>query len=82
MDPAGVDIPRGLGYRVAITSFMLPFLISSFAQVNFTFAQSQTADGQFPQNIIASSSTDPTPNSLKLLATQQEGAAVQEVALV
>ena len=79
MDPAGVDIPRGLGYRLAITFLMLLFLILSFAQVNLTFAQSQAADGQFPQSIIASSSTDTTPNSLRLLATQAEGAAVQEV---
>jgi hypothetical protein len=79
MNLAGVDTPRSLGYDAAITSLMLLFLISSLAHVNLAFAQSQTADGQFPQNIIASSSTDTTPNSLKLLATQEEGAAVQEV---
>ena len=75
MDPAGMDTP----YGDVITSSVLLFLISSLVQVNFAYTQSQTADGQFPQNIIAFSSTDTTPNSLELLATQEEGGAVQEV---
>jgi uncharacterized membrane protein YgcG len=79
MDPSAVDKPRSVGYGATITSLTLLFLISSSAQINFTFAQSQAADGQFPPTIIASTSTDTTPNSLKLLATQAEGAAVQEV---
>jgi hypothetical protein len=79
MDPAGMDTPRSIGYGAVMTSSVLLFLISSLAQVNFAHTQSQTADGQFPQNIIAFSSTDTTPNSLELLATQEEGGAVQEV---
>jgi len=79
MNSVGVDALRSVGYGAAITSLMLLFLISSLAQVKFNFAQSQTTDGQLPQNIITSSSTDTTPNSLKLLATQEEGGAVQEV---
>jgi hypothetical protein len=71
--------PPYIGHLVGITFFALLLLISVLTHVGFVFAQGQTIGGQFPQNIIVSSSTDPTPNSLKLLATQQEGAAVQEV---
>jgi hypothetical protein len=47
-------------------------MISLVLPVNFTFAQSQTAVGeQFPQNIIASSSTDTTPRILELRAIQE-----------
>jgi hypothetical protein len=46
-------------------------VIASVLPVNFTFAQSQTAaEEQFPQSIIAASSTDATPHALKLRATQ------------
>ena len=58
---------------------MLLLLISSIVSVNFAFAQSQTAEGQFPQSIIASSSTDTTPHLLKLKATQQGSTGAQEV---
>lgn len=46
--------------------------------IDFTFVQSQT-EGQFPESIIGSSSTDTTPRLLKLKATQQSGGASQEV---
>ena len=45
---------------------------SSVLPVNFTFAQSQTTEDQFPQSIIASSSTDTTPHTLQLKAVQDE----------
>jgi hypothetical protein len=46
-------------------------MVSLVVPVNFTFAQSQTAaEEQFPQSIIASSSTDTTPHSLELKAVQ------------
>jgi hypothetical protein len=41
--------------------------------VNFILAQGQTGNGQFPQSIIVSSSTDTTPHLLELKATQQDG---------
>ena len=52
---------------------MFLLLISSLVSVNFTFASSQTAEGQFPQSIIASTSTDTTTHLLELKATQQGG---------
>ena len=73
------DIPLYSGNLARITFFLLLLLISVLTHVGVVFAQSQTTDGQFPKNIIVSSDTDTTPNPLKLLATQQEGAAVQEV---
>ncbi len=79
MNLGRTDKRLSLGRRSDIIPLVLLLLISAITQVNFIFAQIQTPDGQIPQNIIASSSTDTTPNSLKLLATQAEGAAVQEV---
>jgi hypothetical protein len=54
-------------------------MISLIVPVNFTFAQGQTAaeeEEQFPQSIIASSSTDTTPHALELKAVQDEDNAV------
>jgi hypothetical protein len=48
---------------------MFLLLISSVIPLNLTFAQTE---GQFPQSIIASSSTDTTPHLLNLKTTQQE----------
>jgi hypothetical protein len=50
---------------------MFLLIISLVLPVHITFAQSQTAaEGQFPQSIIAASSTDTTPHVLELRATQ------------
>lgn len=49
---------------------MFLFLISWVIPLNLTFAQTE---GQFPQSIIASSSSDTTPHLLKLKGTQQGG---------
>ena len=43
------------------------------------FAQSQTTVDQFPESIIASSSTDTTPRLLELRAIQQADTTTQEV---
>jgi hypothetical protein len=74
-----IGVSRFLGYLVAISFLTSPLTVYSVAPVNFTFAQSQTTEGQFPQSIVASSSTDTTPHLLNLRATQQEGAGAQEV---
>ena len=50
---------------------MFLLLISSLVSVNSTFAS--TEEGQFPQSIIASSSTETTPHLLELKATQRGG---------
>src|SRR5829696_9132111 len=47
---------------------MFLLLISSLVSGNFTFASSE--EGQFPQSIIAASSTDTTPHALELRAIQ------------
>ena len=57
----------------SVLFLMILFLVPSVASVNFIIAQGQTGDGQFPQSIIVSSSTDTTPHLLKLKATQQGG---------
>jgi hypothetical protein len=49
---------------------MFLLLISLVIPLNLTFAQTE---GQFPQSIIASSSTDTTPHLLELKGTQQGG---------
>jgi hypothetical protein len=65
------DTLRNLWHFSAISLFLFLLLNSSLVSVNFTFASSQTAEGQFPQSIIASSSTETTPHLLELKATQQ-----------
>jgi hypothetical protein len=49
-------------------------LLISYNPLNLTFAQNE---GQFPQSIIASTSTDTTPHLLKLKGTQQGGAEIR-----
>ena len=63
---------RNLGHFSAVLLFLFLLLISSLVSANFTFASSQTTEGQFPQSIIASSSTDTTPHALELKAVQDE----------
>jgi hypothetical protein len=60
------DTPRYLGHFTAVSLFMFLLLISSLVSGNFTFAS--TEEGQFPQSIIAASSTDTTPHALELRA--------------
>src|SRR5829696_6014739 len=48
---------------------MFLLIISSLVSGNFTFAS--TEEGQFPQSIIAASSTDTTPHALELRAMQE-----------
>ena len=61
---------RRLGYFTAMSFFTFLLIISLVTQVNFTFASRTVGGEQFPQSIIASSSTDTTPHSLELRATQ------------
>jgi hypothetical protein len=64
------DTLQNLWHFSAISLFLFLLLIPSLVSVNFTFASSQTAEGQFPQSIIASSSTETTPHALELRAIQ------------
>ena len=73
------DTPRYLGHFTAVSLFILLLLISSILSIDFAFGQDQTTEGQFPQSIIASSSTDSTPHLLKHKATQQDDTGTQEV---
>jgi hypothetical protein len=59
---------RYLRHFTAVSLFMFLLLISSLVSGNFAFAS--TAEGQFPQNIIAASSTVTTPHVLELRAIQ------------
>ena len=71
MNPARPDTSRRTGYFTAASFLIFLLVIASVLPVNFTFAQSQTAEGgQFPQGIIAASSTDTTPHALELRAIQ------------
>jgi hypothetical protein len=64
------DTLRNLGHFSAVSLFMFLLLVSPLVSGNFTFASSQTAEGQFPQSIIVASSTDTTPHALELRAIQ------------
>ena len=66
---------RRIGHFTAMSFFTFLLIISLVTQVNFTFAQRQTVGGQFPQSIIAASSTDTTPHALQLRAVQDEDTA-------
>ena len=66
------DTSQYIGYFTATSFLIFLLIISLVLPVNFTFA-SRTAGGeQFPQSIIASSSTDTTPHALELKAVQDE----------
>ena len=68
-----------LRYFGAVSFSISLLTLSSVSPIDFTFVQSQIAEGQFPESIIASTSTDTTPHLLKLKVTQEEGAVSQEV---
>jgi hypothetical protein len=70
---------RRLGYSTAMSFFTFLLIISLVLPANFTFASLTTGGGQFPQSIIASSSTDTTPHLLNLKATQQEDTELERV---
>jgi cytoskeletal protein RodZ len=70
VNPARPDTSRLIGCLTATSFLIFLLMISLTVPVNFTFA-SRTAGGeQFPQSIIASSSTDTTPHTLQLKAVQ------------
>ena len=64
------DTFRRLGYFTAMSFFTFLLIISLVLPVNFTFASQTEGGEQFPQSIIASSSTDTTPHALELRAVQ------------
>ena len=75
-----VNTSRHIGYFTVASFLIFLLTVSSVLPVNFTFAQSRTtADKQFPQSIITSSSTETTPHLLKLKATQQGNAEPERV---
>src|ERR671923_902392 len=57
-------------YHDILFTFLL--IISLVLPVNFTFASQTVGGEQFPQSIIAASSTDTTPHTLELKAVQDE----------
>ena len=65
-----VDTTRRIGYFTALSFFTFLLIISLVLPVNTTFASRTAGGGQFPQSIIASSSTDTTPHSLEIKAVQ------------
>jgi hypothetical protein len=68
-----VDTTLRIGYFTATYFSIFLLIVSLVVPINSTFAQNQTAaEEQFPQNIIASSSTDTTPHALELKAVQDE----------
>ena len=68
-----------LGHNATIAFLTLLLIMSLLVPAGFTFAQSQTTGDQFPESIIASSSTDATPRLLELRAIQQADATSREV---
>jgi hypothetical protein len=72
-------MPQCLGHNATIAFLTLLLIMSLLVPAGFAFAQSQTTVGQFPESIIASSSTDATPRLLELRAIQQAGTTTQEV---
>jgi hypothetical protein len=67
------------GHNTTIAFLTLLLIMSLLVPGDFTFAQSQTTVDQFPESIIASSSTDATPRLLELRAIQQADATSREV---
>lgn len=72
-----VDTSQYIRYFTAASSLMFLLMISSVLPVNFTFGQ--TAQQQFPQSIIVSSSIETTPHLLNLKSTQQGNTQPQRV---
>ena len=66
----GAATSRHLGYFTAMSFFTFLLIISLVLPVNFTFASRTVGGEQFPQSIIAASSTDTTPHALELRAVQ------------
>ena len=68
---------RGDFTAVSLVIFLLVLVL--VVPVYFTFSSQTVEEEQFPQNVIASSSTDTNPHLLKLKATQQGDAEPEEV---
>ena len=65
------DTSRRIEYLTAASFLVFLLIVSLIVPANFAFAQSQAVgEEQFPQSIIAASSTDTTPHLLKLRAIQ------------
>src|SRR5215216_7268218 len=79
MNPARADLSRRIGCFTATSLLIFILIVSVALPVNITFSSQTTEGGQFPQNIIASSSTDTTPHFLNLKATQQGDAEPERV---
>ena len=79
MNPARADLSRRIGCFTATSLLIFILIVSVALPVNITFSSQTTEGEQFPQTIIASSSTDTTPHFLNLKATQQGDAEPQRV---
>jgi len=64
------DISQHIGYLTAVSFLIFLLIVSLVAPVNIAFSSRSVEGEQFPQSIIAASSTDTTPHSLELRATQ------------
>src|SRR5919106_2747772 len=60
-----------IGDFTAVSLVIFLLVLALVVPVHFTFSSQTVEEEQFPQNIIASSSTDTTPHFLNLKATQQ-----------
>ena len=66
-----MNISQRIGDFIAASLVMFLLIISLVVPAHFTFWSQTAEEEQFPQSIIASSSTDTTPHLLNLKATQQ-----------
>src|SRR5918993_429151 len=65
------DTFRRIGNFTAASFLIFLLIVSVLVPVNITFSSQTAEEEQFPQSIIAASSTDTTPHALNLRATQQ-----------
>ena len=61
---------RRIGYLTAASFLIFLLIVALVVPVNITFSSQTVEEEQFPQSIIASSSTDTTPHALQLKAVQ------------
>src|SRR5215207_10700204 len=64
------DTFRRIGNFTAASSLIFLLIVSVLVPVNITFSSQTAEEEQFPQSIIAASSTDTTPHALELKAVQ------------
>jgi hypothetical protein len=67
-----VDTTRHIGYFTATYFSIFLLIVLLVVPVNINFSSQTVEEEQFPQSIIAASSTDTTPHELELRATQDE----------